>query len=103
MAALAERRMKLRLRWRETPESLEKRLMQAGNGSSLPYGDKILMTGFYYNGPGCKNWYGAVYEALEDGELDPETDLGLAEISPGFFRDEGHAMEWAIKTAGGVR
>ena len=95
MTALSEKRKELRLDWRETPESLGRKVLGDG-GMITTYDDKILMAGWYYNGPGEPSWYGAVYEQLDDGPLDPETDLGLAEISPGFFRDEGHAIEWAL-------
>lgn len=99
MTALTQRRQELRLEWRETPERLEKKIARVGAGTILAYGDKILMAGWYYNGPEEPRWYAAIYETLGDAEPDdPEADLGLLTISPGFFQDEGHAIEWAINT-----
>lgn len=97
MTALVEKRITLRLDWRDTPEGLGRRVLGDG-GMITPYDDKILVVGWYYNGPGEPSWYGAIYEQLDDGPLDPESDLGLVSISGPFFKDEGHALEWAIKT-----
>ena len=68
--------------------------------TNSPWGyNAILMAGWYYNGPEEPRWYAAIYETLGDAEPDdPEADLGLVAISPGFFQDEGHAIEWAINT-----
>lgn len=95
MAALDKRRKELRLRWRETPESLDRLVLHEG-ATTVLYGDKILLAGWNFNGIGEPSWYGAVYETLGDEYQGPETDLGLAAISPGFFEDDGHAIEWAI-------
>ncbi len=100
MTELLKRRNKLRLRWHETPESLDRMVIGEG-ATTILYGDMILLAGFYYNGPGEPNWFAAVYETLADEYQGPETDLGLANISPDFFEDEGHAIEWAIKAARG--
>ena len=97
MTALAEKRNTLRLRWRETPEDLYKLVLHEG-AAIVPYNDKMIMAGWYYNGPEAPGWYGAIYERLEDGPLHPEMDLGLACISAKFYEDEGHAIEWAINT-----
>lgn len=97
MTALTQRRHELRLRWRETPESLEG-IARRVHGNPIRYGEHYLLTGWYYNGPKQNGWYVAIYEKLDDETMDPETDLALAEISPEFFQDEGHAIEWAINT-----
>ena len=86
---------KARLRDRETPESLEIRFSR--DGVTLTYGDRILVAGFYWNGPGMPSYFGAVYEALNDEPMDTETDLELVATSDKFFEDAGHAIEWAMK------
>lgn len=95
MTALTARRKELRLRWRETPESLDS-IARKTQGHPIRYGDHYLLTGWYYNGINRDGWYASIYEKLDDESMGPETDLGLAEISPEFFPDEGHAIEWAI-------
>lgn len=102
MTELTQRRQELHLEWRETPERLISKAMNEGC-SIMRYGQYYLMTGWSdleYRRPEEEEeyWYAAVYEQLDDGKMDPETDLALAEISPGFFQDEGHAIEWAINT-----
>lgn len=91
MTTLAKRRNELRLDWRETPERLE-----AKYKTVIPYGPYILIAGHYYNGPGEPNWFGALYEVTFDEEINPESELGLSAVSAEFFRDAGHAIEWAM-------
>lgn len=98
MTALTQRRQELHLEWRETPERLISKAMHEGC-SIMRYGQHYLMTGWNdleYWRPEEERWYAAVYEQLDDEEMGPETDLALVEISPEFFQDEGHAIEWAI-------
>ena len=90
---------KFRLRLRETPEALEMRY-SCGDGATIEYGDKVLVAGYYFDGIGRPPYFGAIYEALVDGEpVDAETDLELLDISAEFFWDRGHAIEWGIKNA----
>ena len=95
MVKLHEKMNELYLRWRETPENLGRRFSY--EGTLIEYGHFLLIAGYYYNGPGENSWFGAIYEPLFEDEIDAETDLGLCGISPGFFKDEGHALEWAIE------
>lgn len=94
MTALNERRKEFRLEWRETPERLD-RMATWESAAVLQYGDYFLVAGWYYNGIEEDNWYAAIYEVIDEFS-GPETDLGLEEISPGFFPDPGHAIEWAL-------
>lgn len=79
----------------ETPETLENRF-NGMDGRILEYDNMILVAGFYWNGPGQDNYFGAAYESLEDGELDAETRMELIAASVDFFKDEGHAIAWAM-------
>ena len=83
------------LRTIETPETLENRF-NGMDGRILEYDNMILVAGFYWNGFGQDNYFGAVYDSLEDGELDAETRMELMAVSGGFFKDEGHAIAWAM-------
>ena len=64
----------------------------------MRFGDKVIVAGYYYNGPGKPSYYGAVYEFLtEDSGF--EAEIGLREVGGVDFMDEGHAIECAIKNA----
>ena len=82
---------KYRLPNPSTPEDLEMRNLKV-----LTYGDRVLVTGFYYNGPGKPAYYAAVYEFLWD-TTSCEDPVGLRAASEVEFEDEGHAVAWAMK------
>lgn len=76
-----------------TSEDLEMRFEKV-----LTFGDKVLLAGHFYNGPGNPCWFGAVYEFLDDEEEhDCESTIGLYAASGIEFDDAGHAIEWALK------
>ena len=64
----------------------------------MRFGDKVIVAGYYYHGPGKPSYYGAVYEFLTE-DTGCEAEIGLREVSGVDFMDEGHAIEWAIKNA----
>ena len=64
----------------------------------LNFGDKVILAGYYYNGPGKASYFGAVYEFLTD-DTSSEGAIGLCEVSEVEFEDDGHAMAWAIQNA----
>ena len=76
-----------------TQEDLESRWTKV-----LNFGDKILMTGYYYNGVDKPCYFGATYEYLSDDRT-CEGILGLAEVSEVEFEDDGHAIAWAMSKA----
>lgn len=82
---------KLGLRNPTTPEDLELHW-----NKTLTYGDKILVAGYYYNGPVRPSWYGATYEFLTDDHT-CESTVGLRAVSGVEFEDEGHAIAWAMQ------
>ena len=73
-----------------TPEDLECRWSKV-----LNFGEKVLLAGYYYNGQGKPNYFGAVYEHLDD-DLSCEGIIGLRTASEVAFEDDGHAIAWAM-------
>lgn len=74
-----------------TPEDLETRWSKV-----LTFGDRVLLAGHYFTGRNKPCWYGAVYEHLDE-DLSCEGTIGLRAVSEVEFRDEGHAIAWAMK------
>ena len=64
----------------------------------LNFGDKVILAGHYYNGPGKPSYFGAVYEFLTD-DTSCEGAIGLSAVSEVEFEDNGHAVAWAIQNA----
>lgn len=82
---------KYRLPHISTPEDLECRWSRV-----LTFGDKILMAGYYYNGLGKPSFFGATYEFLSDG-TSCEDEIALRAVSEVEFKDDGHAIAWAMQ------
>ncbi len=74
-----------------TPEDLETRWSKV-----LTFGDRVLLAGYYYNGKNKPCWFGATYEFLDD-DHSCEGAIGLRAASEVKFRDEGHAIAWAMR------
>ena len=74
-----------------TPEDLECRWSKI-----LNFGDKILLAGYYWNGPGAPSYFAAVYEYLDDDDHECDSTIGLCAASEVAFEDDGHAMAWAM-------
>ena len=65
------------------------------DGKVLTFADTIVITGYYYNGPGQPCCYGAVYEWLgEDHSC--EGTVGLRTASAAEFYHDGDAAVWGI-------
>ena len=73
-----------------TPEDLETRWSKV-----LTFGDKVIMAGGFYNGPGKPSFFGATYEFLDD-DHSCEGTIGLRAVSEVEFEDDGHAIVWAM-------
>lgn len=74
-----------------TPEELRCRWSKL-----LNFGDKVLLAGYYYNGPDMPSYFGAVYEFLTDDHTDQGT-IELKEVSEVVFEDNGHAIAWGLR------
>lgn len=85
---------KYRLANPTTSEDLEMRF-SCSDGKVLNFGDRVLVTGYYYNGIHQPSYYAAVYEHLDD-DLSCEGAVGLREVSEVEFMDDGHAIAWAL-------
>lgn len=77
-----------------TPENLETRFF-TGNATFLTFGDKTLMAGYFWNGMGANSYYGAVYTFTTD-DHSCEGEIRLTAVSDEFFKDNGHAIAWAM-------
>ena len=77
-----------------TPEDLESRF-SGMDGKVLTFADKIVITGYYYNGPGQPCCYGAVYEWLGKDHT-CEGTVGLRAVSEVEFEHDGDAVAWGI-------
>lgn len=74
-----------------TPEDLEFRW-----GKVITFGDKVILVGRNYHKDGnC--YFSAIYEFLDDDDQSNDAFISIREISEKRFKDEGHAMEWALK------
>ena len=77
-----------------TPENLETRFF-TDMAVFLTFGDRILMSGYFYSGRGQASYYGAVYEfTTEDHTI--EGEIRLTAVSDQMFTDNGHAIAWAM-------
>ena len=77
-----------------TLEDLESRF-SGMDGKVLTFADKIVITGYYYNGPGKPCCYGAVYEWLGEDHT-CEGTVGLRTASAAEFYHDGDAAVWGI-------
>jgi hypothetical protein len=82
-----------RLQTTTTPENLETRMMNDG-GTTLNFGDRILVAGYYYNRNG-RSYYGATYR-FTTADHTCEGEIELTDISEDTFEDNGHAIAWAM-------
>ena len=73
-----------------TPEDLESRWSKV-----LRFDDRILVAGYYDNGPGKPSYFGAVYEFLTY-ETSCEGTIWVEAASDVMFEDDGHAIFWAM-------
>lgn len=86
-----EKANKYRLPNPSTPENLE-----MSWSKTLTFGDRVLVTGYHFNGASDKCYFAAVYEFLDE-DHDLESMVGLREVSDDLFIDDGHAIAWAMQ------
>lgn len=77
-----------------TPENLETRFFTE-MAVFLTFGDRILMSGYWYSGRDQASYFGAVYEFATDNHT-IEGEIKLAAVSDQMFIDNGHAIAWAL-------
>ena len=74
-----------------TPEDLECRWSKL-----LTFGDRVVIAGYFFNGPNKPCYFGAAYEFLGDDHT-CEGAIGLRAASGAEFEDDGHAIAWAMQ------
>ena len=74
-----------------TPEDLECRWSK-----TLTFGDRVVIAGYFFNGPNKPCYFGAAYEFLGDDHT-CEGAIGLRAASGAEFEDDGHAIAWAMQ------
>ena len=62
----------------------------------LPNPTKVLLAGYYYNGRNKPCYFGAAYEFLTDDHT-CEGMIGLRAAGEIEFKDDGHAIAWAMQ------
>lgn len=87
---------KYRLQNPSTPEDLEMRF-SGMDGKVLNFGDRVLVAGYFWNGPGEPSYFAATYEYLDDADHDCESAIGIRAVSEVEFEDDGHAIAWAMQ------
>lgn len=87
--------MKNNARTFRLPETTTPENLACDWSTTLNYGDKILLAGYYYNGRGKDSFFGAVYTFTTD-DHSCEGEITLTAVSDEFFADNGHAIAWAM-------
>lgn len=77
-----------------TLENLETRFF-TDSATFLTFGNKILMAGYYYSGRNANSYFGAVYDFTTDDHT-CEGEIRLTAVSDEMFKDNGHAIAWAM-------
>ena len=62
----------------------------------LNFGEKILVAGYFWNGPGKPTYFGATYEFTTDDHT-CEGEIKLTAVSEVEFEDNGNANAWAMQ------
>ena len=87
--------MKNNARTFRLPETTTPENLGCDWSTTLNFGDKILLAGYYYNGRGKNSFFGAVYTFTTDDDS-CEGEIRLTAVSDEFFADNGHAIAWAM-------
>ena len=73
-----------------TPEDLS-----SDWSTTLNFGNKVLLAGYFYSGRGQNSFFGATYEFTTDDHT-CEGEIKLTAVSDEMFSDNGHAIAWAM-------
>ena len=87
--------MKNNARTFRLPETTTPENLACDWSTTLNFGDKILLAGYYYNGRGKISFFGAVYTFTTD-DHSCEGEIRLTAVSEDFFPDNGSAIAWAL-------
>ena len=61
----------------------------------IDFGNKVLLSGYYYSGPKANAYFAAVYEHTTS-DKSCEGPIALKTVSEEHFEDAGHALQWAM-------
>lgn len=87
--------MKTRAKTYSLPDATTPEYLEECWSTTLNFGNKILMAGYYWNGPGKPTYFGATYEFTTD-DHSCEGEIRLTAVSEVEFEDNGHAISWAM-------
>jgi len=82
--------------YRLPTKTTEEDLPYGQNQKVLRFGNRILVARYYYQ-PDGESWIAAVYEFLDDNETSCEDFIGLRWVGEERFKDDGHAIAWAMQ------
>ena len=87
--------MKTRAKAYRLPETTTPEDLEECWSTTLNFGEKFLIAGYYWNGPGQPTYFGATYEFTTDDHT-CEGEIRLTAVSEVEFEDNGHAIAWAM-------
>ena len=77
------------------PETTTPENLACNWSTTLNFGDKVLLAGYYYNGIGANSYFAAIYTHT-DSDFSCEGEIRLTAVSEDFFPDNGSAIAWAL-------
>ena len=77
------------------PETTTPENLACNWSTTLNFGNRVLLAGYYYNGCNQNSYFAAVYTHT-DSNLSCEGEIRLTAISEKFFPDNGSAAQWAM-------
>ena len=78
------------------PETTTHEDLACNWSTTLNYGDRVLLAGYYFNGRNANCYFGAVYTFTTDDHT-CEGEIRLTAISEEMYPDNGSAIAWALK------
>ena len=77
------------------PETTTPENLGCNWSTTLNFGDRVLLAGYYYNGRNQNSFFGAVYTFTTD-DHSCEGEIRLTAVSEVIFEDNGHAIAWGM-------
>ena len=77
------------------PETTTPENLACNWSTTLNFGDKVLLAGYYYNGRNANSYFAAIYTHT-DSDLSCEGEIRLTAVSEEMFEDNGHALAWGM-------
>ena len=77
------------------PETTTPENLACNWSTTLNFGNRVLLAGYYFSGRNQNSYFAAVYTHT-DSNLSCEGEIRLTAVSDEFFADNGHAIAWAM-------